>query len=292
MRRILFTAIMVFFSSFNCYALNWQDAHKTADKLTVKEAKVKLEGNPADKEAMYVMALVYLNAYQIDSAGEIFSRLYSEDPGLFEAKWGKAEVLRRKHKIEESTGMLNEVIEQHPDFYPAYISLSYIEYTKRQYNKAIVLAKKVLAAGRDSVDLSNVVRAYLLLAGNRGMIAYNGGPISKIINGPAVIFDLRRAESMQPDAVGVLFAMGSYYLLLPAFAGRNLEKAESYLNKTIKLYPLFPDAYVRLAQLYKFKKDSARYEEYLNKALKIDPDNELALDIKSGKCNFICLDRD
>ena len=34
--------------------------------------------------------------------------------------------------------------------------------------------------------------------------------------------------------------------------------------------------------------DIKNYETYLGKAISIDPRNELALDIKTEKCNFIC----
>ncbi len=123
------------------------------------------------------------------------------------------------------------------------------------------------------------------------MIAHYGGPLSKIINGTAVLPSLKAAEKLQPESAGVKFGLGSFYLLAPTLAGGDLERAEAYLKKAIEIDPLFVDAYVRLGQLYKIKGDSVRYNEYLNKALKIDSQNELALDIKNGKCKFICLDK-
>ncbi|MDD5595555.1 MAG: TRAP transporter TatT component family protein, partial [Candidatus Omnitrophica bacterium] len=86
----------------------------------------------------------------------------------------------------------------------------------------------------------------------------------------------------------VFFGFGSFYLLAPNFAGGDKNRAGDYLKKAIKLDPLFADAYVRLAQFYKIKGDEKKYEDCLNQALKIDPQNDLALDVKNGKCKFIC----
>jgi len=77
--------------------------------------------------------------------------------------------------------------------------------------------------------------------------------------------------------------------LIPPFFGRNFDKAEAFIRKTIQQDPRFPDPYVRLAQLYLFKGQKDQYEKYIDKALELDPLNELALDIKNRTCRFICL---
>jgi len=132
--------------------------------------------------------------------------------------------------------------------------------------------------------------AYKPYAGSRGMLAHYGGLISKVIDGRTVLPYLKKAEQMSPDAPAVLFGLGSYYMLVPKLFGRDIEKAKLYLEKTIVLDPYFADAYVRLAQIYKKLGDKTNYSSYLAKALDLDPGNELALDVLSGKCNFICLE--
>ena len=52
---------------------------------------------------------------------------------------------------------------------------------------------------------------------------------------------------------------------------------------------MFVDAYVRLAQLYKVRGIKEKYDFYMNKALELDPKNELILDSQSGECKFICV---
>ncbi len=67
-----------------------------------------------------------------------------------------------------------------------------------------------------------------------------------------------------------------------------MNRAEKLLKKAIELDPRFSDAYVRLAQVYKIKGSQTQYEDFLRKALSLDPRSELALDIKSGDYRFIC----
>jgi Tfp pilus assembly protein PilF len=137
--------------------------------------------------------------------------------------------------------------------------------------------------------LSNYTRAYLLLAGAKGMIASRGGLLSKVINGTAVLPNLKKAETLQPDSQVVMFGLGSFYFLAPAIAGGNINKARDYLEKAIKVDPLFADAYVRLAQVYKVRGDNEKYEKYLRTAWEIDPENALLKDFERGQCRFNCV---
>ena len=79
-------------------------------------------------------------------------------------------------------------------------------------------------------------------------------------------------------------------MLVPSTLGRDLDKAAGYLSKAIGEDPFSPEPHVRLAQIYKVRGDMEKYRQYLDKALELDPDDELALDIKNGACKFICPD--
>ena len=290
-RLVLFLVFYLFFGISLSYGLDWKGLHEKADNITLSDVLANVRARPNSIDDWYLLGLVYLNLHEDKEAEEAFTKVLILDPKATEAKWGVAEVLRRQHQPQKSEELLNEVLKIIPDFPAAYISLAYIRYTQMNFNAAVRLASKVLSQREKDVDRSNRVRAHLLYGGTKGMIAHYGGPLSKIINGTAVLPSLKAAEKLQPEAAGVKFGLGSFYLLAPTLAGGNLEKAEVYLKKAIEIDPLFADAYVRLGQLYKIKGDSVRYNEYLNKALKIDSQNELALDIKNGKCKFICLVR-
>ncbi|MDD5097251.1 MAG: hypothetical protein PHU59_02025 [Candidatus Omnitrophica bacterium] len=288
MSKVILLFLVIFFLCFPAYALEWKELHEQADALDIGSA-VKLSGNnPESVDDLYKLGLVYLNIHQDIQANDAFSKILLLKPGLIQARWGQAESLRRQHNLNQAESLLKQIIVENADFSPAYISLAYIKYMQMDFEESVRLALKVIQQGRDKVDLSNYARAYSMYAGAKGMIAHYGGPFSKAVNGLAVKPNLDKAAKLQPDAAGVLFGLGSYYLLAPALAGGDKIKAEVYLKKAIAADPLFADIYVRLAQLYKIKGDKEKYGGYLAKALEIDPGNELALDTQSGKCKFIC----
>jgi len=282
--------LILFFVCVNPgYALNWKKIHEEADKKNIKQAIEKHKQNPGSQEALYELGLVLLNEYRNEEAMPVFRQMLNNDSGSIEAKWGLAELARRRHELDKSEKVLNEIIKENPDFSPAYISLAYIRYIKTDFEGSAKLAYRIIKQGRLNVDLTNYARAYLLYAGAKGMIAHYGGPISKIINGTAVFPALEKARKLFPEYPGVYYGFGSFYLLAPSAMGANIDKAKEYLEKAIKADPFFADSYVRLSQVYQLKKDDAEAQIYLSKALAIDPGNELALDIKNGKCEFICV---
>ena len=270
------------------YCAPWKSLHEKADSVSLLEAKEAVAKNINSASDQYVLGLVYLNLHQDESAYQIFNTLLMNNPDMLEARWGLAESLRRKHDLQKAESLLDEVIKRDADFAPALISLAYIEYFKMDFTGSVRLASRVIHAGKDNTDLSNYVRAYAMYAGAKGMLAHYGGLFSKAIDGLAVKTNLDRAQRLQPNSPSVLFGLGSYYLLAPVVAGGNKFKAEEYLNQAIKADPYFADVYVRLAQLAKIKGEEEKYNLYMNKALEIDPKNELAEDFLSRRCKFIC----
>jgi len=268
--------------------MDWKVLHEKADIASFDDAKKAAMDVSATVEDIYVLGLVCLNLHKDKEAGEAFERILDVDPNSVPAKWGVAEVLRRQHEREKSRKLLEEIIMADIDFSPAYISMAYLEYLDMNFKRAISFAETVLEQGRQNVDLSNFTRAYVMIAGSKGMIAHYAGPFSKLFTGTQVLPTLKKAEILQPNSPMVLFGIGAFYMLAPTIAGGNLDKAIEYLQRAIKADPELADPYVRLGQAYKFKGDNAKYDFYLNKALEIDPKNELALDIKEQKCKFVC----
>jgi tetratricopeptide (TPR) repeat protein len=288
---IFFTVIFCFQISL-CYAFDWKTLHEEADKTGLSDANAAVQARPDSVADLYLLGLVYLNGHKNKEAGGIFDKIISLEPGSVEGRWGRAEVLIRMHKVDEGARILGEILKSNPGFSPVLISLSYAEYIKLNFRESTRFALTVIKQGRDKVDLSNYTRAYLLYSGARGMMAHYSVPPAKIIYGLSVLPNLRKAEKLKPNSPAVLYGLGSFHLLAPSFAGQDIDEAEIYLRKAIAKDPLFADAYVRLAQVYKVKKDKAKYQANLNKALEIDPRNELALDIKNGECKFICIGKD
>jgi len=290
MKRLLVSAALLIFMAGTSYSDtgDFKQLHESADSTSLSQALTSAQGKPDSVKDLYVLGLIYLNQHQNAQARDIFSSILKAEPDYFAAKWGVAEVLRRQHDLSQSQKLLREILREHSEFPPACISLAYISYIRMDFKGAVLLAHKVLSQGIKKVDLSNYVRARLILGGSKGMMAHYGGPLSKIISGTAVLPNLKKAQELQPDSAGVLFGMGAFYLLAPKVIGGDIDTALKYLKKAIEVDPLFVDAYVRLAQAYRTRGDLDKYEFYLGEAFRIDPLNELALDTKSGSCKFIC----
>lgn len=267
--------------------LDWKKLHEQADKLNISDALKAAKNDSV--ESLYVLGLVFLNTHQNQKAEEAFNKLLKKDPEFFQARWGLAEVFRRDGKPHESIKILDEVLKQNKNFSPALITLAYIKYTSTDFKGALSLAEKVINQGRTQADISNLARAYLIEAGGRGMLAYNGGPLAKVFNGTKVFSNLKKAQRLRPGSVEVLFGFGSFYFLAPRIAGGDASKAEDCFKKVIKADPLFADAYVRLAQVYQIQGKKKEAESYLKKALSINPGNYLANDAMSKKCKFACV---
>lgn len=272
-------------------ALEWKSLHERSEKITLDEAISASQANPGSLQDSYVLALIYLNLHKDQDAEREFNKMLRIDPTSEEARWGLAEILRKRHKLHEAEKILSDIVLARPDFSPAYISLAYVKFLLLDFQEAVQLSKKVIRQGEyGDTDLTNYVRAYAVFAGAKGIIAHSQGPLSKFANGTAVLPALKKARELQPISAPVFFGLGSFYLLAPTLAGGDPEEAEIYLNKTVELDPLFPDVYVRLAQLYKLEKDTSKHDIFLSKALELDPQNELAIDEKSGKCIYVCPD--
>lgn len=287
-RFFLLWALCAACGSPMAYALDWKRLHEEADSLGLEEALQRLPEDPASPEGLYLLGLVCLNLHKDADAQDAFLRLLALAPQTAEAQWGLAEVARRQHRLQECQRLLEKVFEAYPEFPPALITLSYAEYSRMDFKKSVELAYRVLRQGEQRVDTSNLARAYLLVAGGKGMLAHYGGPIAKIANGTAVLPNLKKAASLRPDAAAVLFGLGSFYFLAPPLVGQDRAKALECLERAVEKDPLFADAYVRLAQIYRMNGENEKYARCIAKARQIDPQNILLLDMESGECRFIC----
>ncbi|MDD3375180.1 MAG: tetratricopeptide repeat protein [Candidatus Omnitrophica bacterium] len=290
MRFLKYLIIFLFLSACFAGSVDWISLHNRADQLLDQNLVDDPFSNLDQISAMYLSGLVALNNYQVDQAAELFRNILKLDPNNIAAKWGKAECLRREHDYEKAIPILEEVIKADPEFSPAYISLAYIKYIQKDFDGSIRLTGKVINQGkRGQADDKNYLRAHGLYAAAKGMIAHYGGPVSKAINGAGVLKHLSIIKEMSPNDPVVNFGLGSYYMLIPVAFGQDLEKAKEYLEKAIEADPLFPDPYVRLAQIYLKNGDQEKYDQYINKALLLDSKNEIAIDVKTRNCYFICL---
>ena len=276
-KRIIGVVLAVVFLSVggSAAAMDWKDIHEKAGKTSLAEAETYQKKNPRSQEALYLLGIVFLDAYKINEAEGVFNRMLQADPESVEARWGQAEVLRRRHEVDKAEKILEEIIKKDPEFSPAYITLAYMIFDKREYGRSISLASKVIRQGREKVDLTNYTRAYLTVGGAKAMLADEGGIFSKLFQGTQILGYLKKAQQLQPHSAGVLFGLGSFYALAPGIAGGDVEKGLSLLKEAIEVDPYFADAYARLAQIYFRRNEEGLAKKYLTDAIRLDPLNPL-----------------
>lgn len=286
MKKIIISLLLfklsLFCQSF-CLAMDWKFLHETANNITLERAAAQASAEIQSTDSLYILAIAYFNNHMDKQALETFQRILKLDPENIGANWGIAEFQRRIYAYDTAEESLKKIISENPDFSPAYISLAYIKYMQTDFEEVIRLMGKVINQGLKNTDLTTHVRARCLYAGGKGMTAYLGGPVSKIVNGPAVFRHLKIAQALDSESVAVHFGFGCYYLLRPQGKGQDLNKAETHFKRAITLDALFADGYVRLSQVYRLKGEFKKAKKFLDKALEIDPGNLLAADILQGK---------
>ncbi|MCM8814071.1 MAG: tetratricopeptide repeat protein, partial [Candidatus Omnitrophica bacterium] len=268
-------------------AFDWKQAHELVETCSPAQAEL-LDAVPASPETDYMRALLLLRAGQHEAAAGLFNRVRAVAPDNIPAQWGLAEISRQRH-AEGAAAALQQLIAVDESFAPAYISLAYLYFCRRQFSECGALLETLLRRGRWAMDTGTYVRAHCLYSGAKGMAAYWGGPVAKMTNGSVVLRHLKIAESILPNSDAVAFGMGTYYLLLPPLLGRDLDRAVDLLEKAVAINPLFTDAWVRLAQAYRAKGNEEKFEQLMARACELDPDNVLVQDISSGQCRFICV---
>jgi Tfp pilus assembly protein PilF len=289
LRSKIFIPICFFLLSFcfDAFALNWIELHDQAEEISLEQAEKSYYENREAPEYIYMLALVYLEEYKDDAAEAMFNKLLQADPDSVPARWGISEIKRRRYQLDQAVKQLVGLISQDPEFAPAYVTLAYTKFSLKEYEQALRLAKTVVAKGPEKVDKVNYVRAYLIMAGARGMLAQQGGPVARLTHGLSVLTSLNKAKKLMPDYSGVHLGLGGFYLLAPGFAGGNLEKAKFHLEKAIELDPGLVDSYVRLAQVYKAEGNPEKFQEYLMIALNKDPRNFLANEVKQMNLDLL-----
>lgn len=289
--NILITNIFIFFVLVSpCSAFDWMKYHTRAEEVTLEQGLKEAEALSDPIEKLYFNGLLLLTNYQNEKAENFFNRLLEFEPENFAAQWGIAEIMSRRYEYEQSRRLFEKVIEKKPDFSPAYITLAYVVYMQFSFQEAERLSAAVINMDKKSVILEDLVRAHGIYAASKGMIAKTAGAFTKTINYFSATRHMRIAKKLKPDSYTAYVAYGSYYMALPSFLGRDLERAEKLLFKAIEKNPHFPDPYLRLAQISLERGDKEAYDKYIQKAVEVDPRNPVTLDVINDTCKFICIE--
>jgi tetratricopeptide (TPR) repeat protein len=112
------------------------------------------------------------------------------------------------------------------------------------YSKGRALAEEALQKDDDSSD------AHFALFANWGRIAVIEGLLWNAPNLPTIRSHLDRALELEPDHAEAVAAKGALYLNLPSYLGGDMEKAEPYLVRAIRLDPQSAGTRLELAGYY------------------------------------------
>lgn len=241
--------------------------------LVFKENEISVEDQALLRDGMNA-----LKERKDELALEKFSKILAGYPDNLESLWGKAEALRRKREYKQAELVLNKILQINSRHLPSLNSLSYIKYKNGDFKNAVLLAKKVLSSS--NLDRENQAMAFMLLGAINSARAENGSLLGKCIYAGKIKGNFLKAKELAPNLPEVRLALGTFYILAPKIIGGDLERGLSELQEAVKLAPAFATINARLAQGYKIKGDSNKFEYYLAKARSLDPENEVLKEMK------------
>jgi tetratricopeptide (TPR) repeat protein len=211
----------------------------------------------------------------------IFEQVLIGQPENLDALWGKAEVLRRGRKYKESEDILEKILKKNPKHTSSLISLAYIRYKDDKLIEALRLVKESLQSSY--ADKENQALAYMMLGTINSRRSQKGWFFSKLKYGTQIKYYFLKARGLSWDLPEVHLGLGTFYLLAPAIAGGNLNKALEELNIALKIAPDFATVNARLAQGYKKKGDLEKFNSYILRTEELDPGNEVLKEIRNSR---------
>jgi len=211
----------------------------------------------------------------------IFENVLASQPDNLDALWGKAEVLRRGRNYQQSEELLRKILEKEPNHSSSLISLAYIRYKDDRLKDALKLINRALDGL--ILDKENQALCYMMLGVINSRRSEKGLFLSKIIYGTRIKSYFLRAKELSPDLPEVHLGLGTFYLLTPAIAGGNLDRAIEELGLAVEIAPDFATANARLAQAYKKKGDLEKYNFHIGRARQLDSHNEALKEIAEDK---------
>ncbi|MDD4910068.1 MAG: TRAP transporter TatT component family protein [Candidatus Omnitrophica bacterium] len=210
----------------------------------------------------------------------IFLDILRQEPGNIDASWGAAEVMRRRYQLGRSREILQDILDKNPFYNKAKISLAYILSKDGDAGKALKMIRSVIdSSAKNITDASDLAMAYMLLGSINAERSAKGGLFGKVNYGLKIRANFERANALAPDLPEVHLGLGTFYLRAPKLFGGNIAKAVRELKTAVEIAPGFATPYARLAEAYIKSGDEEKYKEYLQKALALDPENEVALDL-------------
>jgi len=285
MKKILLFMIFAGWLYSSAFAADWKALADSAVQLS-PGAILHLE-NKTDPSAqdIYMLTMVYYREYQRAKLKKLFNGNKNKMPDSPAMKLLQGIMLLRDHRHQESRDVLTTLIKMHPEFYPAQVTLSHLDYLQKDFAGSYRRARQMIEK-RGDLSRFHMAMSLMLASGSQGVLTKK-----YMIRAIPAYFEVngyfKEVQKLMPDSAEAFYSIGSYHLLTPAIAGGDLEKAIVLLEKSRRMTPLNPAVYLRLAQAKRAKGLSTVAQQYLNKAIDIDPQDELLQDYLSGEKEFL-----
>lgn len=174
--------------------------------------------------------------------------------GKLKEELQRALALAKERRLEEAAGLLEELVDRHPDFLPGFHLLGEIYLMANQPQYAV---EPLETAKQLDLEFAPV----RLLLGN----AY-----ARTLRLELAIAELHEADRLRPDDDEIQHQLGWTHCVL----GR-LEEGRAYLRRSMALDPGNALAYNDMAASYMFAADPdlEQAHEWMMRALDLDPDD-------------------
>ncbi|HUO57303.1 MAG TPA: TRAP transporter TatT component family protein [bacterium] len=93
--------------------------------------------------------------------------------------------------------------------------------------------------------------------------------------GPKAGAENEKALSIDPQNAQVQLSLGVQYVMAPSIGGGDVKKGITTLEKALELDPKMDEAYYWLAKAYRKQNDRPHFEEALQSAVKLNPQNPM-----------------
>ena len=226
-----------------------------------------LDSQPKDSDAKYNLykSLTAKNMQDKD----IIKQLYKTDkPNYEKAYYELTEMLLKKGEIQDAKKYALLLTEKFPDNAYGYIFLSEIYKKEGKMQESYQTLEKV----RDKADSNEAIAKYNVM-------------LAKLSDQPVKEANSLIANGLYQQALEVLDSASQedlYVILTQARANYLLKKKGNtfdYLNKAMSLYPENSDVYCAFGYIYLQEKDIDTARKYVDRSLKINPDNRTAHDL-------------
>lgn len=180
----------------------------------------------------------------------------------------RATSLFNEKKYDEALTILEEFRTKNPDFYPVLINISECYREKGEYDRAIEIYQQAIEAVEKDERWRHEVMAKAL--SGIGECYLRKGDFGQAQN------YFKKAIDFSPDNEMVAYNVGEI-----CFSNQQLDEAIHYFSLAAKIKPQWGIPYYKLGLVYLNKADYERARENFKKFLDLEPESELAPNVKS-----------